>query len=615
MANIQVDQFQGIAPRLDPRLLGERQGQVAENLKLTSLALQSWRRSVLEFTPALASPALQTIFRYKGYGADRWLTWTTDVDVVPAPISNDTTSRIYFTGAGGKPQMADNAAVGKTAIDAGGGGPFPENSVTLGMPAPTTAPAVAIGGGGAGTDPQDKLYVYTFVSAFGEESAPSPVSTIISVDHNTGGEVDLSGLEVSIPAEYNDLALIRIYRSNVGTNQAAYQFVDEISPSATYSDTTIDALLGEVIVSSEFDLPPDDMFGLLDFGNGILVGFTEFEILFCEPFQPHAWPISYRLAVADTIIGGGVFGNTVVVCTKDQPVLIIGNHPSTMTQTVHPDHQACVSKEGIVQFKNRVVYPSPDGLYEIGYGGGRLLTEPLYDRETWQLRFPAQLRSTNWDTRYIGFTDLAGLVIETANNVVSASDFNIDVDAIYNDPENDQLFISQVNDAGVNEILEFNAGGKRLPYMWKSKKFSSGNLSTITCGKILAQYGDLLTAPELLALAQERADLQAANTLLLGTDLQDAVNSHEVNANRLDGVELTVNGSLLQTLPEVPETQNVVIKLFGDGAQVGVATSVSDQPFRFPSGGRYRQYEIEIETFTDVNQITLASSVQDLISP
>lgn len=600
MAKIQVSTFQGIAPRIDPRLLDPAQGQIGENLRLTSKALQSWRGPV-EVDNPLRAGLLKTIYLYKGTGSDLWLTWTTDVDVVKAPLSNDTTNRLYWTGDG-KPKAGDNADSSVTGIDATGGtGIYPENSITLGFPAPTTAPTVVANP--AGTDPVDKLYVYTFVSFWGEESAPSPASAIVSVNQNDGGSVDISAMEITVPAEYNTLSNIRIYRSNVGTNQAAYQFVAEIAVQATYTDSIVDSALGEIIEVSDFDLPPTDMFGLLDFGNGILVGFTEYEVCFSEPFQPHAWPIKYRLAVVDKIIGGGVFGNTLVVCTDDRPVLVVGNHPSTMTMTLHPNRQACVAKQSIVSMRNSVVYASPNGLYQIGYGGASLLTEPLYDRETWQQRNPAQLRSSYWDTRYIGFTDDKGIVIETANNIISAADFNIDVDSIYTDPENETLYICQTIDS-VNTISRFNAGGTRISYKWRSKKFSLGSQATLTAVKILAKYGDLYTADEIAQLAVEAAAVAAANVAYL-TRPTGALNEHAINV-------FDVNGSLIDFIPKVPTEQNVVLKLYADGAQIGQTTHNNDEPQRLPSGERYRQYEIEIETFTDVNQITLASSVQDL---
>jgi len=609
MARIQVRQFQGIAPRLDARMLSESQGQIGENLRLTSLSLQSWRESILVNTPALVTPSLSTIYLYQGTGADRWLTWSTDVDIVKAPISNDTTSRIYFTGGTAfKPQMSDNANDTVTGVDGPGGtGIYPENSVSLGIPAPTTAPTVAVGI--AGATPIAHIYVYTFVSQFGEESALSPASALINIDTTDAAfQCNLSAMQTSYAAEYNTINKIRIYRSVSGVNAAAYQFVAEITPSATYSDTNIDAVLGEVVSTTDYDLPPTNMFGLLDASNGILVGFTDYEVCFSEPYQPHAWPIKYRLAVVSKIIGGGLFGNTIVVCTDDQPVLIVGNHPSTMTMTIHPDHQACVAKQGIVSMKGRVVYPSPDGLYSIGYGGGQLLTESLYDRETWQERDPSQLRSTNWDTRYIGFTDSKGIVIEMANNTISCSDFNIDVDAIYSDSQNDRLYVSQIDpDTLANVIYEFNSAGIRQPYRWKSKKFSIGSQATITAGKILAQYGELLTASEIAALQVLAAQQAADNVTAIGTgNIHGALNAHILNGKE-------VNGSDLIDLSTPPTAQNIVINLYGDGNLIDTATVIDDRPFRFKSGGRYRQYEIEIQTFTDVNEITIASSVSDLL--
>jgi hypothetical protein len=84
----------------------------------------------------------------------------------------------------------------------------------------------------------------------------------------------------------------------------------------------------------------------------------------------------------------------------------------------------------------------------------------------------------------------------------------------------------------------------------------------------------------------------------------------------LNGAALNVhdvNGSLINSIPAVPTVQNVVLTLFADGVEIGSAAANSDEPFRLPSGYRARQFEIVIESVTDVNQITLASSIQDLL--
>ena len=605
MAKIQIKEFRGIAPKIDARLLPESYGQVSDNLKLTSGSLQSWRDSISRDIPAKAG-LLKTIYLYQDTGADRWLHWTTDVDVVRAPIANDITHRIYYTGDG-KPRGADNSNDTVTGIDGpAGNSEFPENSVTLGAPAPTAAPTVAIGAAGIGTNPTDHIYVYTFVSQWGEESPPSPSSAIINVDL-LDGEVDLSAMETTWPAEFNTLDKQRVYRSLSGTSGADFQFVTELDPlSATFSDTIDDTALGGVLLTRDFDLPPDDLFGIMDIGNGIFVAFTEFEVCFTEPYQPHAWPIKYRLAISQDIIGGGFFGNTIVVCTNGQPVLITGDHPLSMTVSISPDFQACVSKLGIVSMGGLVVFPTPNGLYGIGYSGSRLLTDHLYDGETWQARNPEQLRSVPWDTRYIGFTDTRGIMVETAEGKISATDFNIVVDAVYVHQETDVMYICQTID-GISDIREFNSAGTRVNYKWRSKKFSIGSQATISAGKVLAEYGVLLTQSEIVALNQLIADIIAANAVFLATNVKGSLNSRPLNS-------FQVNGSLLVKPPSAPLVQAVVLKLFGDGEFIGTATATDDRPFRWPSGKRKRQYEIEIEGFTTVNEITLAASVSDLKS-
>jgi len=603
MTKIQIKEFRGIAPKTDARLLPDSYAQISDNLKLTSGSLQSWRDSISRDLPAKAG-LLKTIYLYQDTGADRWLHWTTDVDVVRAPIANDTTHRIYFTGDGA-PKGADNSNDTVTGIDGpAGNSEFPESSVTLGAPSPTAAPSVAIGSSGAGTNPTNHVYVYTFISQWGEESPPSPASAIISVDL-LDGNVDISAMETTWGAQYNSLDKQRIYRSLSGTSGADFQFVAEIDPlSSTYTDSINDTSLGEIILSRDFDLPPTDLFGIMDIGNGIFVAFTKFEVCFTEPYQPHAWPIKYRLAIAQDIIGGGFFGNTIVVCTNGQPVLITGDHPLSMTVSISPDYQACVSKRGIVSMGGLVVFPTPNGLYGIGYSGSRLFTDHLYDGETWQERNPSQLRAVPWDTRYIGFTDTKGIMIETAEGKVSATDFNIVVDAVYVHQETDLMYICQTID-GVSDIREFNAAGTRVNYKWRSKKFSIGSQATITAGKVLAEYGALLSSGEIIALNQLIADITAANVTLLTGNVEGSLNSREVHS-------FYINSSLIVTPPSTPMVQGVVLKLFGDGVFLGTATAVSDLPFRLPSGKRSRQFEIEIEGFTIVNEITLASSISDL---
>ncbi len=65
-----------------------------------------------------------------------WFSWTTDVNVVTSPVAADAYSRVYYTGDG-VPKMTYNS------IAVTGGTDYPENSYTLGVPAPVAAPSLA----------------------------------------------------------------------------------------------------------------------------------------------------------------------------------------------------------------------------------------------------------------------------------------------------------------------------------------------------------------------------------------------------------------------------------------------------------------------------------------
>ena len=96
---------------------------------------------------------------------------------------------------------------------------------------------VSIGGNSDAELDYETSYVYTFVSAYGEEGPPSPASTVITTDNNM--TVALSALETSSTITNLNLSKKRIYRSNTGSNTTEFQFVAEVALAvATYTDTS-----------------------------------------------------------------------------------------------------------------------------------------------------------------------------------------------------------------------------------------------------------------------------------------------------------------------------------------------------------------------------------------
>jgi len=164
--------FGGLFPLIGKRLLPPTAAQRAINIKLQSGELRPLREPGLSYVPLTpkTNPALSIFKARNGTSSSDWFSWPVDVDCVRAPLPTDVTSRFCWTGDG-VPKMAvyTSAVVGST-----NNFPLAASEFTLGVPTPQTAPTVTPSGGVA-TD-VTRFYCYTFETALGEESSPSPLS-------------------------------------------------------------------------------------------------------------------------------------------------------------------------------------------------------------------------------------------------------------------------------------------------------------------------------------------------------------------------------------------------------------------------------------------------------
>lgn len=173
---IKLTPFSGLIPKTGKRLLPDSAGQYAENVKIQSGELRPLRAPAFHYkplTPKAVSPL--SIFKARnGASASAWFSWPIDVNCVRVPLATDVESRFCWTGDG-PPKMATY-----TSAVFGGGSNYPllANELTLGIPTPQTAPGVSASGGtGAAVT---RFYCYTFMSALGEESGPSPISAQVT---------------------------------------------------------------------------------------------------------------------------------------------------------------------------------------------------------------------------------------------------------------------------------------------------------------------------------------------------------------------------------------------------------------------------------------------------
>jgi hypothetical protein len=473
MAVLGVRSFAGMAPRMAPRLLAENKAQSAQNVRLLSGNLEAMGANVPVAGVTLA-PLAQTIHHFDAAtqsATNYWFSWSGDVDVVKGPIANDLQERTYWTGDG-VPKVTD------ASIALSGAGKYPRNSYSLGVPAPATAPIVTVSGTPSTTSAiaETRLYLVTYVSAWGEESAPSDPS--LSVDVLVGQSVDMSAIPTAPTGAYNVLTK-RIYRSVTGTNGTPYLFVAEIPVAqSTYSDTIEAAALGEELPSLTYDMPPATLQGLVAMPGGVLAGFVGYDLYFCEPYKPHAWPAQYSMTCDHKIIGLAVFDSTLLVLTDGTPYLVSGSEPAYYSMVKSELAQSCVSKRSIVSGDGGAVFASPDGLFLIGGGGAKSLTTALLTRLEWQALNPETLHGYIVENQYIGFHSGGGFILALETGDLTTLDWT--ASAGFYDTRLDTLFL--IVNGG---LVKFDQGAA-IPFVWKSKRFYSPRPLSMSAARVEA---------------------------------------------------------------------------------------------------------------------------------
>jgi len=134
MAGKKIQKFLGIAPKVSDELLPAMAAQNAVNLKLYSGDLIPYH-APLNIGNVGRSGEIKTVYPLidSSDSSNKWLSWTTDVDVAIASSTNDDEQRIYYTGDG-VPKVT-NYEIAVT-----GSGPYPVAAYDLGLPLPTTTP-------------------------------------------------------------------------------------------------------------------------------------------------------------------------------------------------------------------------------------------------------------------------------------------------------------------------------------------------------------------------------------------------------------------------------------------------------------------------------------------
>lgn len=486
MAVISLTKFSGVAPRVSPNKLSPDMAQTATNVRLVAGTLNSWKNSVT-VASGMSAGAQTTIYRY---GQDLysdsqyWFDWDVDVDVVKGAIANDQTERTYFT----HPTLGARITYNTLALT-GGSGAYPYNSYPLGVPAPTGVPVAAVQvEGDTSSSLETRVYVYTFVTALGEEGPPSPVSNFLDV-RTVGSTARLTGLSTVVPSGYSGyITAKRIYRTLSGSLSTEYQLVDEIPITQnTYDDFILGSQLDEVIPSITWTAPPTGSFGITQMANGIMLVFKGYDVYPSEAYIPYAYPANYSMAVDYPIVGGRAIGTSAIILTTGHPYLLTGSDPSALSLVKLESPQSCSSKRSIAAVNGGVMYSSPDGLIFVSVSGQvQNVTEPLFSRDEWQTLVPNSMHGYFHDGRYYGFynngVEQRGFIYDPAQGSGAFTFIGTYATAGYSDLLQDALYLKIGTD-----IVKWNAGASRMTYTWKSAIFEMGSPMNPACAQVIAK--------------------------------------------------------------------------------------------------------------------------------
>jgi hypothetical protein len=484
MPKIKINNFSGISPETPPRYLADGQAQTALNCANWYGPLAPLKDvfgdggsyfaadyvdptySQLTDNNLLPGFAANTIYLFGAQiGIPKWFHWAEDVDVATGFIFGDLTERTFFTGTG-KPQSTDLSMNN-------GGGPYPESSYDLGLPIPTNPPICNVTGTAtAGAIPETRVYTYTWVNSWGDESAPysfepMPASAFANVSN---GQSVVVTLPVVTTGNFNILYK-RIYRLVSGSaGNGEYLFVAQVGAAInSYIDAVTAENLGEACPSLTWAPPPNDLKGLIGLSNGILAGFVGRDLYLCDPYHPYAFPLEYVQTVRNKIVCLSALDTTICALTEGRPVFIQGSHPDSMVMVDADIDQACVSKRSVVRIGGYVYYASPDGLVRLSTSGSDIVTKQLLTKEQWQEMIPTSIHAYKDERRYIGFFQSTvygngGFILDLEKNVFVIH--NVYVEAGYNSLEFDRFYVAQSN-----YIMDWE-GGAALSYTWKSKVFT-----------------------------------------------------------------------------------------------------------------------------------------------
>lgn len=575
-------QFDGRQPKVDGRILPATAADQAWNCDLSSGTLAGLRAPELVTDLSAVVGDVRRAYRIPATvvgDPDAWLALPSEFSsVCRSPLANDTSHRVYWTNPGEGAFWSTYARVLASTA--------PYN---LGYTAPDQAQVPTLSASGGTTDGSialvERTYVYTFIDEYGFESNPSAPTAVVAGASDgswTVGNLPTSPPSAPVGKVYPTVASMRLYRVLVGdTSGAQYFMVDDLSfGSATYVDTIPDTTVVNnlTLESADYEVPLDTLDGLVAMPGGMLAGFTENTVHFCEVNRPHAWPSGYDLSLQYKVVGLAVWQQSLVALTEGFPSNGTGTSPAAFVFTTIQVPEPCIARGSIVTDISGVYYSSSNGMILLNYYGMQNATDKFISRKQWLTDFDAaNIVAARHRSQYLAINGSGeGFILDAAEarqGAVNLNTFNGAV-CVWNDAITASTYIM----ADKKVYLWDSPTADPLTFRWRSKPFYLAK--PVNLGAVLVSSSDeILTDPGAPAEPLLHTDVG-------DLDLDDGVNT----VFRL--MASTDSGSnMLQTEKELTEVTQV---------------------FRGRSGIKAHVWQFEVVSRVPVRQVVIAEVMKEL---
>ena len=600
-----IDIFSGSVPKVADNVLKNNQASVAENCNLLSGELRTWKGDSLEDEISNTGTA-KTLFKYDNF----WYTFNDVVTIAKAPIVGDDYNRIVLTGLD-KPAITDTELVTPTSF----------NYYYLGIPAPTVAP-VAANSGSTGGSITDTYWVYTYVREWPDgkidEGPPSPVSNMLELD--SAGGAGLSSITTLV--DYADYGVtdIYIYRTQVGSTSADFQYVDSIDiTDTTYADTVAGDDLGEAIQSGSWGPPPDDLSGIVNVGNGILAGYVGNTVYLCDTFQPHGWDESRTFPCEFDVVGLGVYNNTLIVCTEGYPISAYVAEPTQFQIVPFKELLPCKSSKSIVSTKDGVMYAGHNGLVLVNQNGPVVATSMFFNDRQWVELAPESMTGIYNDNQYfyfwnklVAYLDDSGstlykkvegsFIYNLIDENAAITTVKMPTDAIYKSIDDVEIYYT-VDTEDTTQIYKWEGSEvKTKNFLWESKEFiSESGVINLSAARVLGRFAgvtyDVDTGDEI-----ENTFETLLNQGLYGEVNGAAWNTYSWNGDRLSEIAAYFS-----------EPKSLFFIMYVDGSKKFTKKVTGDKIFRLPTNCKGRRFKFQLVGNVNVQQLQVATSAQEIM--